>query len=406
MNFETICMIEQVADRINRLEESSTLKMARLTRELKAKGLDIINLSLGEPDFNTPDHIKQAAIQAINDNCTHYPPVSGYPDLRQAIADKFKRENELDYNASQIIVSNGAKQSIINVMLSLLQEGDEIIIPGPFWVSYPEMAKLAGATPVIVNTTIENNFKITPAELEAAITPRTKAMIFASPCNPSGIVYSKAELEGLADVFANHHCIFVISDEIYEHINYVGKHVSMAQIPSMYDQTIVINGVSKAFAMTGWRVGYMAAAEWIARACEKIQGQVTSGVNSIAQRATFAALTMDMTPTYQMAQAFKERRTLVLSKLKDIPGLKYREPEGAFYLLPDVSAYFGMTYNGEKINDADEMAMFLLEVAQISVVSGSGFGAPNCLRFSFAASTEDLTNAMERLKSTLAKLEI
>jgi aspartate aminotransferase len=398
-------MTEILAKRIDQLQESSTLQMARMSRELKAKGLDIINLSLGEPDFDTPMHIKLAAIEAINQNFTHYPPVSGYPELRQAVADKFKRENGLEYPASQVIVSTGAKQSIINVLLSLLQEGDEIIIPAPYWVSYPEMVKMSGAKSVFIPTTIEQDFKISPEQLEKAITPNTKAFIYSNPCNPTGSFYSHGELKGLAEVFARHPKVHIISDEIYEHINYNGGHASLAQFPEIFERCVVVNGVSKAFAMTGFRMGYLAASQKIVTACEKIQGQVTSGACSISQRATITALNGDMTPTYNMCDAFLERRDFIVSRIKSIPGLISNVPQGAFYVFPEASYYFDMQHDGYKINNTEDLSMYLLKEAQVSLVSGSGFGADNHIRLSFAASKDQIDKAIDRIGEALGKLK-
>jgi aspartate aminotransferase len=397
-------MHDILAHRIHEIKESSTLQMAKMTRELRAKGLDIINLSLGEPDFDTPAHIKAAAIEAINQNYTHYPPVSGYPELRQAVADKFLRENGLKYTASQVIVSTGAKQSIYNALMSILSEGDEIIIPGPYWVSYPEMVKMCEATPVFINAGIDQDFKITPEQLEKAITPKTKAFIYSNPSNPTGSFYNHDELKGLAEVFARHPKVHIISDEIYEHINYTGKHSSLAEFPEIFDRCIVVNGVSKAFAMTGWRIGYLAASQEIVNACEKIQGQVTSGASSISQKATFAALTSDMAPTYKMGAAFKERRDFIVKKLKGIPGLVSNVPEGAFYVFPDASSFIGKKYDKWVINNMEDLSMYLLNEAKVSLVSGAGFGAANCIRLSFAASMSDIDKAADQLKEALGKL--
>lgn len=399
-------MSEKLSNRILQIQEPSTIKMARLSRELRDKGFNIINLSLGEPDFGTPEHIKEAAINAINDGYTHYPPVAGYQDVREAVAHKFKRDNHLTYSANQIIISTGAKQSIINALLCLLDEGDEIIIPTPYWVSYPEMVKLCEATPVFVNADIENDYKITPTQLESVITERTRAFIFSSPCNPTGSAYSKDELAGLAEVFKKYPDIFIISDEIYEYINFEGTHHSLAQFPELYNRTAVISGLSKGFAMTGWRIGILAGPEYLVKACDKIQAQFTSGACTISQRATIVAMTGTMEPTHEMCKAFKARRDLVMNKLSDIPGMKYNKPEGAFYLFPDVSHYFGSSHNGEIIKNADDFCMYLLEKAQVSLVSGTGFGAPNCIRISFAASQEMLEEAIERIKKALADLII
>lgn len=398
-------MADKTAHRIDALQESSTLRMAKISRELKSQGQEIVNLNLGEPDFDTPEPIRQAAIDAINEGYTHYPPVAGYPELRQAIVDKFKRENNLSFNTSQVIVSTGAKQSIINVLMSILNKGDEIIIPTPFWVSYPEMVKLSEATSVFIKSTVENNYKITPEQLEKAITPRTRAFIYSSPCNPSGSVYSHEELQGLVNVFAKYPDIHVISDEIYEHINYVGKHVSIAQFPEMKDRVAVINGVSKSFAMTGWRIGYLGGAEWLVKACEKLQGQFTSGACSISQRAALAALTEDMRPTEEMCEAFTRRRTFIADKVREIPGVTFNMPEGAFYLFPDVSSYYGKSYNGHVISNGEDLSMYLLQEGKVSVVSGEGFGAPECIRISFAASHKTIEAGIDQIKEALAKLK-
>lgn len=395
---------EKVARRIHNITESSTIRMAKLSRELKAQGEDIINLSLGEPDFETPDHIKKAAAEAIEKGFTHYPPVAGYPELREAIANKFERENGLKYKPSQIVVSTGAKQSLMNIMLSLLDEGDEVIVPVPYWVTYPEMIKFAGGTIKFIETGVESGFKITAQQLEKAITPRTKAFVYSSPSNPTGSFYTYEELKPLAEVFARHPQVFIISDEIYEHINFTGKHASLAQFPEIFERTIVVNGVSKGFAMTGWRIGYMAGPEWLAKACEKIQGQFTSAASSISQHATIAALNSGLEATHIMTEAFKARRDLVVEKLKDIPGIKFDIPEGAFYLFPDVKNYFGKSYNGNTIKDADDLCMYLLGEAKVSLVAGTGFGAPDCIRISFAASREELEKAMDRISEALAKL--
>jgi aspartate aminotransferase len=398
-------MADNTAHRIEELQESSTLKMAKISRELKAQGQDIVNLNLGEPDFDTPEHIRQAAIEAINQGYTHYPPVAGYPELRQAVSDKFRNENNLHYTTSQVIVSTGAKQSIINVLMSILNKGDEIIIPSPFWVSYPEMVKLSEATSVFIKTTAASNYKITPEQLEAAITPRTRAFIYSSPCNPSGAVYSREELKGLVEVFAKHPQIHIISDEIYEHINYVGKHVSIAEFPEVHDRVAVINGVSKAFAMTGWRIGYMGGPEWLVKACEKLQGQFTSGACSISQRAALAALTEDMRPTERMCEAFTRRRSFIAEKMREIEGVTFNMPEGAFYLFPDMSYYYGKSYGGFTVKDGDDLSMYLLQEARVSVVSGDGFGSPECIRMSFAASHGAIEDGVQQIKEALAKLK-
>ena len=391
-----------LSERINNLAVSQTLAMAALARELKAQGKDIISLSLGEPDFNTPDFIKEAAKQAIDDNWSAYPPVDGYVDLKESICKKFKRDNNLNYTPSQIVVSTGAKQSLYNIAQVMLNEGDEVILPAPYWVSYFEIIKLSGGTPVEVATSIETNFKITPHQLEAAITPKTKMMWFSSPCNPSGMIYSKAELEALVEVLKKHPQIYVVSDEIYEHINYVGTYCSIGSIPGMEDRTITVNGVAKAFAMTGWRIGYMGAPEFIAKACNKIQGQVTSGANSIAQRATKAAVEADPSAIKYMVEAFAHRRDIVYNLLSEIPGFKVTMPEGAFYFFPDVSSYFGKTIKGQVIKDANDFAMFLLAEANVATVTGDAFGNPNCIRLSYATSEELLREAIKRIKQALA----
>jgi aspartate aminotransferase len=375
--------------------------MAAKARELKEQGIDIISLSLGEPDFNTPDFIKQAAIQAINDNYSKYPPVDGYLDLKQTICKKFKRDNNLDYSPAQIVVSTGAKQALFNVAQVMINPGDEVVIPAPFWVSYAEIVKIAGGIPIEVPTAIETDFKITPAQLENAITAKTKMMWFSSPCNPSGSVYSQSELEGLADVLKKHPNIFILSDEIYEHINFSGSHCSIGTIGNLIERTITINGISKAFAMTGYRIGYIGAPEFIAKACTKMQGQVTSGANSIAQRATITALEADPSVLKEMVQAFKNRRDLVVKLLREIPGIKINIPEGAFYVFPDISSFFGKTLNCTLINSADDLSMYLLDKAHVATVTGEAFGNPNCLRLSYATSEDQLTEALKRIKEAL-----
>lgn len=390
-----------LSDRINSLSTSQTLAMAAKARELKAQGIDIISLSLGEPDFNTPDFIKEAAIQAIHDNYSSYTPVDGYLDLKEAIARKFKRDNHLDYKPSQIVVSTGAKQSLFNIAQAMINPGDEIIVPAPFWVSYVEIIKIAGGIPVEVPTTIESDFKITASQLEKAITPKTKMIWFSSPCNPSGSVYSKEEFEKLVEVLEKHPSIYVVADEIYEHINFTEKHTSIATLGTMINRTITVNGVSKAFAMTGWRIGYIGAPEEIAKACTKMQGQVTSGANSIAQRATIAAVDADPSVLKDMVAAFKNRRDLVVKLVQEIPGMKINVPEGAFYVFPDVSSFFGKTIQGIKINNADDFSMMLLEKAHVATVTGDAFGNPNCIRFSYATSEEQLIEALKRIKEAL-----
>ena len=381
---------------------SATLAMAAKARELKAEGKDIIGLSLGEPDFNTPDFIKDAAKQAIDDNYNSYTPVDGYGELKQAIITKFKRDNKLSYKPSQIVVSTGAKQCLANVALVLLNKGDEVILPCPYWVSYADIVKLSEGTPVEVKTSIETDFKMTPAQLEAAITSNTKMIWFSSPCNPSGSVYSEQELRALADVLQKHPKIYVVSDEIYEHINYGSGHASMAQFEDMYDRTITVNGVSKAFAMTGWRIGYLGAPEAIARACNKMQGQITSGANCIAQRAVITALEAPPSKVQYMIDEFKARRDLMLNLLSEIDGFSCNVPQGAFYVFPDVSSIFGKTFNGVKINNATDLSLFLLEEALVATVTGDAFGNPNCIRISYAASQKQIIEAVERFKKSLS----
>ncbi len=393
---------QELSERINKLETSATLAMAAKTRELRAEGKKIIGLSLGEPDFNTPDFIKEAAIQAINDNYNSYTPVDGYVELKEAIIEKFERDNKLTYKPSQIVVSTGAKQSLANVAMVMLNPGDEVILPCPYWVSYRDIVKIAEGTPIEVKTSIENDFKMTPQQLEEAITPQTKMLWFSSPCNPSGSLYSTEELRALADVLQKHPQIIVVSDEIYEHINFAGGHASMAQFEDMYDRTVTVNGVSKAFAMTGWRIGYIGAPEYIARACNKIQGQITSGANCIAQRATITALKAPVSKIQYMINKFKERRTLILDLLNEVEGFKCNEPEGAFYVFPNVSALFGKTFKGNKIENATDLSMYLLEEAQVATVTGEAFGNPDCIRISYAASEDDIKNAIAQIKEALA----
>ncbi len=393
-----------LSDRINLISESQTIAMARKSRELKAQGIDIISLSLGEPDFATPDVVKQAAHKAIDDNFSYYTHVSGYVELRQAIAHKFKRDNNLDYTADDIVVSTGAKQSIANAVLCLINPGDEVIIPAPFWVSYLEILKLAGGVPIIIDTTIENDFKITAEELKAHITPKTRMMMFSTPCNPTGSVYSKDELRAIADVVKQHDELYIMSDEIYEHINFVGGHESMAQFPEIKDRVITINGVSKGFAMTGWRGGIMAAPRWIAQACDKMQGQFTSGTCSITQKAMHAAMELPASDTYYMRDAFLNRRNLVLGLMKDIPGFKTNIPQGAFYVYPEVSALFGKKYDNYTINNATDLSMFLLDVAHVALVPGAAFGDDSYIRFSYATSEDKLTEACKRIKEAVLKL--
>lgn len=379
--------------------------MSQKSNELKAQGIDVINLSVGEPDFFTPDHIKEAAKKAVDDNFSFYSPVPGYMDLRKAIVAKLKNENGLDYTPEQIIVSNGAKQSVCNTLLCIVGPGDEVIVPAPYWVSYVEMVKLAEGTNVIVKAGIEQDFKITPEQLEAAVTPKTKALILCSPSNPTGSVYSKAELEGLSKVLEKYPNVIVIADEIYEHINYIGKHESIAQFEAIRDRVVIVNGVSKAYAMTGWRIGFIAAPLWIAKACNKLQGQYTSGASSIAQKAAVAAFTGDQACVAQMRDAFKRRRDLVIGLTKEIPGVQVNEPQGAFYLFPEVSSYFGKSAGARKIENAADLAMYLLEEGHVATVGGAAFGAPECLRFSYATSDENLTEAIRRIKEALARLK-
>ncbi|WP_292891398.1 pyridoxal phosphate-dependent aminotransferase [Nonlabens sp.] len=395
-------MNSQLSDRINNLPVSATLAMAAKARELKEQGKDIIGLSLGEPDFNTPDFVKNAAIRAINENYNSYSPVDGYNELKDAIILKFKRDNHLTYDRSQIVVSTGAKQSIANVAMVLLNKGDECILPAPYWVSYAAIVELAEGTPVEVSAGVEQNFKITAAQLRAAITPKTKMMLFSSPNNPSGSLYTEEELQAFAEVLVDYPNIIVVSDEIYEHINYTGKHASMAAIPSMYDRTVTINGVSKAFAMTGWRVGYIGAPTWIARACNKMQGQITSGTNCIAQRAVITALEAPVSKIQYMIDAFAERRDLILNLLSELKGVITDVPDGAFYVFPDISEWFGKTVKGHQIKTSSDFSLMLLEEANVATVSGEDFGAPNCIRISYAASSEQITEAIRRIKEVLS----
>lgn len=391
-----------LSDRVNNLSTSQTLAMAALARELKAQGKDIISLSLGEPDFNTPDFIKEAAKKAIDENYSTYSPVDGYVELKEAICRKFKRDNNLEYKPSQIVVSTGAKQALYNIAQVMLNDGDEVILPAPYWVSYYEIIKLSGGTPIEVPTSVETDFKMTAEQLEKAITPKTKMMWFSSPCNPSGSVYNREELTALCKVLEKHPNIYVVSDEIYEHINFSGTFCSIASIPGMLEKTITVNGVAKAFAMTGWRIGYIGAPEFIAKACTKIQGQVTSGANSIAQRATITAVDADPSVLNEMVTAFKSRRDLVVGFIQNIPGLKINIPEGAFYVFPDVSSFFGKTLKGTKIENATDLSMYLLAEANVATVTGDAFGNPNCLRISYATSETILTEALKRIKEALA----
>ena len=395
----------QVSTRLASLSPSATLAMSQKSSELKAQGVDVINLSVGEPDFNTPDHIKEAAKQAVDDNYSRYSPVAGYPALRKAIVDKLQNENGLTYTINQISCANGAKQSVCNTIMVLINPGDEVIIPAPFWVSYPEMVKLAEGTPVIIPAGIEQNFKITPVQLEAAITPKTKAIILCSPSNPTGSVYSAEELNGLAEVLKKYPEIIVIADEIYEHINYVGKHSSIAQIEGMQERTVIVNGVSKAYAMTGWRIGFIAGPEWLVKAVNKLQGQYTSGPCSVSQKAAEAAYIGTQEPVKEMRQAFERRRNLIVELAKDIPGFEVNQPEGAFYLFPKCNSYFGKTDGTHTINNADDLAMYLLEVGHVACVGGTSFGAPECIRMSYATSDENILEAIKRIKEALAKLQ-
>ena len=396
--------MEQVSDRLAKLSASATIAMNQKSKDLQAQGIDVINLSVGEPDFNTPDHIKEAAKKAIDDNYSFYPPVAGYPALRKAIVDKLKQQNGLDYTADQITVSNGAKHSIVNVLLCIINQGDEVIIPAPYWVSYAEQVKISEGTNVILDTGIENDFKVTPEQVQQAITPKTRAIMLCSPSNPTGSVYSKDELEAIAAVLAEHERIIIISDEIYEHINYIGKHESIAQFPNVKDRVVLVNGVSKGYAMTGWRLGYIAAPLWITKAVTKLQGQFTSGAAAVAQIASITALTGDHGPTEEMNKAFRRRRDLVLGHLEGIDGVVCSIPEGAFYVFPDMSAYFGKSVEGKEIKDSDDLCMYLLESGHIATVPGSAFGAPDCVRISFANSDENMEEAMKRLKNALTKM--
>lgn len=395
----------KLSERLNRLAPSATLAMSQKSSEMKAQGIDVINLSVGEPDFNTPDHIKTAAKEAIDENYSKYSPVPGYPDLRKAIVDKLHRENQLDYEVAEILVSNGAKQSVCNTLMALVDEGDEVIIPAPYWVSYPQMVKLAGGNPTIVKTGFAQEFKISPEQLEAAITPKTKVIILCSPSNPTGSVYSQSELEGLAHVILKHEDLYVIADEIYEHINYVGKHESIAQFPGMKERTIIVNGISKAYAMTGWRIGYIAAPEWIVKGCNKLQGQYTSGPCSISQRAAIAAYTQSQACVEEMRQAFQRRRDLIVKLAKDIHGLEVIEPKGAFYIFPKCNYFFGKSTDGYYIKNSTDLSMYLLEKAQVATVGGDAFGEPNCLRMSYATSDENIQEAFRRIKNALELLQ-
>ncbi len=397
--------MQSLSDRLNRLAPSATLAMSQKSGELKAAGIDVINLSVGEPDFNTPDFIKQAAVKAIEENWTRYSPVPGYPSLKEAIVNKLMTENGLDYKPSQILVSNGAKQSVCNSLMAIVNPGDEVIIPAPYWVSYPQMVLLAEGTPVYVEAKIEQDFKITPEQLEAAITPKTKALILCSPSNPTGSVYSKEELEGLKNVLLKHEGVIVLADEIYEHINYVGQHSSMAQFDDIKDRVVLINGVSKAYAMTGWRIGFIAAPEWIVKGCNKLQGQYTSGPSSISQKAAEAAWNGPQECVNEMRKAFERRKDLIVRLAKEIPGLEVNNPQGAFYLFPKCSSYFGKTNGNRVINNSTDFAMYLLEVGHVATVGGDAFGSPECFRMSYATSDENIKEAMRRIKNVLAELK-
>ena len=394
----------QLSDRLQRLAPSATLAMSQKSSEMKAQGIDVINMSVGEPDFNTPDHIKEAAKKAIDENYSRYSPVPGYADLRKAMADKLKREHQLEYSPNETLVSNGAKQSVCNTVMALVNSGDEVIIPTPYWVSYPQMALLAGGVPVFVEATFEQNFKMTPEQLEKAITPKTRLLILCSPSNPTGSVYSKEELQALAEVILKHDDLFVLADEIYEHINYVGKHESIAQFPGMKERTILVNGVSKAYAMTGWRIGYIAAPEWIVKGCNKLQGQYTSGPCSVSQVAARYAYETSQDCVEEMRQAFMRRRDLIVRLAQEIPGLEVNKPEGAFYLFPKCSSFYGKTDGTTTIRNSTDLAMFLLEKGHVATVGGDAFGDPDCFRMSYATSDENIIEAMRRIKETLATL--
>ncbi len=394
--------MSKFSERVNRMSFSQTFVMSNKARELKSKGIDVISLTLGEPDFDVPVDIKEAAFKAINENYSHYSPVPGFLELRKAVAHKLKRDNNLEYDPSQIVVSSGAKQSIFNVLAAIIDEGDEVILPAPYWVSYDEMVKMVDGVSVIVETNIESNFKITPGQLEKAITPKTKAVLYSSPCNPSGSFYTHDELKALAEVLAKYPDIVIISDEIYEFINYTGKHTSIAEFPEVFDQTVVINGMSKAFAMTGWRIGYAAGPQWLLKGCEKIQGQITSGANTVAQIASIKGLETDPSAYHYMIAEFQKRRDLVYHLMKEIPGFKVNYPEAAFYFFPDISYYLGKELNGNLIQTADDFAMYLLEHAHVGTVGGDSFGSPDCIRFSYAASEAELTEAMRRIKELLS----
>ncbi|MBQ2507254.1 MAG: pyridoxal phosphate-dependent aminotransferase [Bacteroidaceae bacterium] len=397
--------MNNLSDRLNRLAPSMTLLMSQKSQELKAQGVDVINLSVGEPDFNTPDHIKEAAKKAVDENYTRYSPVPGYPALKNAIVAKLKNENGLDYAPSQILCSNGAKQCVCNAIMTLVNSGDEVIIPAQYWVSYPEMVKLADGTPIIVEAGIEQDFKITAEQLEAAITPKTRALILCTPSNPTGSIYNKEELRAIAEVILKHPRIIVISDEIYEHINYVGKHETICQFPGMKEQTVIVNGVSKAYAMTGWRIGFIAAPEWIVKGCNKLQGQYTSGPCSVSQMAALAAYTGTQEPVETMRQAFERRKDLIVKLAKEIPGLEVNVPQGAFYLFPKCSSFYGKKYGERVINDSMDFAMYLLEIGHVATVGGAAFGSPECFRMSYATSEDNIIEAMHRIKDCCAKLK-
>ncbi len=395
----------QLSNRLNRLAPSETLAMSQRSNDMKAQGIDIINLSVGEPDFNTPDHIKEAAKQAVDNNFSKYSPVPGYMDLRKAIVTKLKKENGLEYTTNEILCSNGAKQSVCNTLMALINDGDEVIIPAPYWVSYPQMVKLAGGDPVIVSAGFDQDFKMTPEQLEAAITPKTKMLIICSPSNPTGSVYSKEELKGLADVILKHEDLFVLADEIYEHINYIGKHESIAQFPGMKERSIIVNGISKAYAMTGWRIGFIAAPEWIVKGCNKLQGQYTSGPCSVSQKAAEEAYIGSQECVDEMRKAFERRRDLIVKLANEIPGLEVNNPEGAFYLFPKCSSFFGKSDGNTTINTSTDIAFYLLETAHVATVGGDAFGDPECFRMSYATSDENIHEAMRRIKEALAKLK-
>lgn len=394
----------QLSPRLKRFNEPETLKMAKLGRELRAKGIDVIDLSLGEPDFNTPEHIKIAAKKAIDDNWSHYPPVAGYPDLREAVCTKLKRDNHLEYKPENIVVSTGAKQSLANAVLAVVDAGDEVIIPTPYWVTYSEIVRLAEATPKLIRTSVDTNYKITPAELEKNITPKTRLFIFSSPCNPTGSVYTKQELKALADVFEKYPNVFIISDEIYEYINFVGEHESIAQFDHIKDRVIIINGLSKGYAMTGYRLGYIAAQADVAKACEKLQGQFTSGANAVTQRAAITALISDLRPTEEMVRQFRSRRQRVMELIKEMPGIECATPDGAFYIFPIIKYYFGKSDGETTINNSSDLSMYLLNKAYVSTVAGNAFGDDDCIRISFANSLDKIEEGFKRIKSALAKL--